>query len=281
MSDLSRIEFTLPSDKAEEADLILCDLAPQGWEETESDGRTTFCFHLQDHPLADELAQRISRRWPEAAPRVSETESCDWASAWKEFFTPINCGERFEIVPPWLEDQADASRTTIVIEPRMAFGTGHHPTTALCLEAMADLLRTGQIAAGQRFLDLGTGSGILGVGLVKLGLFGLGLDIDPQAVACAAANLEANQAAEAMELTVGGPECLAPGARFDVITANILSGPLISMAPRLTTHLASHGRLILSGILAEQGPDVRRAYREAGLDEPVHLEQGEWRALVY
>ncbi|MGE4556490.1 MAG: 50S ribosomal protein L11 methyltransferase [Desulfovibrionaceae bacterium] len=281
MSDLSRIVFALPSELAEEACLTLTDLAPQGWEESEENGETTFRIHLHERDQAEDISRKISAQWPTAAPVLEDVESCDWSSAWKEFFTPINCGERFEIVPPWLEDQADGSLTTIVIEPRMAFGTGHHPTTALCLEAMADLARDGRIQPGQNFLDLGTGSGILGVGLAKLGLVGLGLDIDPMAVSCAAENLETNGVADKMALAVGSLDSLAPGRTFDVVTANILSGPLISMAPSMAGAMAEGGRLILSGILVEQGPDVRQAYLAAGFGEPEIREQGEWCALIF
>jgi ribosomal protein L11 methyltransferase len=281
MADLSRIEFTLPPPAAEEAAGLLADLAPQGWEETEVPQGVQFCIHLQEHPMAVEVMRRIDERWPMAEPKLSQAESCDWSAAWKEFFNPIACGERFEIVPPWLAEQADDGLTTIIIEPRMAFGTGHHPTTALCLEAMADLVREGRLQPGQRFLDLGTGSGILGVGLVKLGLEGIGVDIDPQAVACAACNLEINRADHAMTLAVGGLECLEPSARFDCIAANILSKPLADMAERLVAHLAESGRLILSGVLIEQAPEVREAYQGAGLGEPRQIQQGEWCALVY
>jgi ribosomal protein L11 methyltransferase len=281
MSDLRRIVFALPCELAEEACLALTDLAPQGWEESEENGETTFRIHLHERSQAEDISRKIRAQWPAASPVVEDVESCDWSSAWKEFFTPINCGERFEIVPPWLEEQADDNLTTIVIEPRMAFGTGHHATTALCLEAMADLARDGRIKPGQNFLDLGTGSGILGIGLVKLGLSGLGLDIDPLAVSCAAENLQANGVADKMTLATGSLESLAPGRTFDVITANILSGPLISMAPALVGTLAHGGRLILSGILVEQGQDVRQAYLAAGCKEPEIREQGEWCALIF
>ena len=285
MRTLLRVDITVPDtdDLAERVEAWLAGRAAQGWEETpEADGAAVrFRVHLEDGPPARDFAAAVAEDWPELAVAVAAIEEEDWGAAWKEFFTPIAVGGIYEILPPWLADTDTQGRTPILIEPKMAFGTGHHPTTALCLEAFADCAGTGRIGPGQRFLDLGTGSGILGIGLAKLGLAGFGLDIDPQAVWCAAENLRLNAVGPAMSLAVGGIGAVSPQARFDVVAANILAAPLVAMAPRLASHVAPGGVLILSGILAEQAQGVAAAYRATGLPEPEIRIGGEWASLTW
>lgn len=259
-------------------------LAPrlaQGWEELDTPEGAIFRIHVDDNPAGRELADALSAAWPMLVIRREKIESEDWGAAWMAFFTPIDVGTVFEVLPPWLADQAHADRTPIVIEPKMAFGTGHHPTTALCLELFGELANALRITPGMRFLDLGTGSGILGIGLCRLGLSGVGLDIDPQAVFCAAENVRVNGVEKAMRTAVGSLDCLTPGERFQVVAANILAQPLTAMAPRLVKRLAPGGVLILSGILAEQAEGVAAAYTKTGLPEPGLRLSGEWAALCW
>ncbi len=278
---LLTIQCAVPVQREAEVQAFLADNAPHGWEEGEENGRITFRVHFENPPLGREVAEAMAKRWPEAVLDVAEKEPENWALAWKDFFVPLTCGDRFEVLPPWHKDEATPGRETIVIEPKMAFGTGHHPTTALCLETFGHLLDSGCIGPGRRFLDLGTGSGILGIGLSRLGLNGIGLDIDPQAVSCAAENLVANDVQDSMTLAVGSVDALQPGLCFDLVVANILSGPLIEMAVPLATHLAPGGCLILSGILDEQGEAVTRAYLPLLHRPPERRKQGEWVALVW
>ena len=282
MSTLLKIEFTIPEETADEAGVFIASKVPHGWEETPvGDGRK-FTLYLEDHPLAMEVVDAFKERFPEGGVKWSEQESEDWAMAWKDFFNPVNCGETFRIYPPWLNDDEENGTTHIVIEPKMAFGTGHHATTSLCLATIGRLAKAGTIAKGQTFLDLGTGSGILGIGLSKLGLTGVGLDIDPQAVVCAVENVEANGVAESMNLAVGSIDCVEPGRTFDLVVANILSGPLIEMAGDILERVKPGGSLVLSGILAEKQSDaVAEAYGRRGLGEPERFIEGEWICLVW
>lgn len=291
MRKLLRVDITVPggqggADDGGTAELLeawLAGRAAQGWEETPAADGTTgrFRVHLEDGPPARDFVAELARDWPTLPVETSVIEEEDWGAAWMAFFTPIEVGGVYEILPPWLEGKDTGPRKPIWIEPKMAFGTGHHPTTALCLEAFADAWRAGRIASGLRFLDLGTGSGILGIGLCRLGLTGYGLDIDPQAVWCAAENLRRNTVGEAMSLAVGGVGSLAPQSRFDVVVANILAAPLIAMASRLVRHLAAGGLLVLSGVLTTQAADVAAAYQATGLPKPVIRESGEWASLVW
>ncbi|EPR34611.1 Ribosomal protein L11 methyltransferase [Alkalidesulfovibrio alkalitolerans DSM 16529] len=280
---MQRIEFSVAESAYERAVTLLSNRAPQGWEESLSpvDGRTWFTFHIDDHPLADELVALLSREFPDSAVRVSEIDEQNWALAWREFFTPVMAGEAFEVLPPWLAASGGPGRKSIVIEPKMAFGTGHHPTTALCLEAIGELSQGGRIGPDTRFLDIGTGSGILAIGLALLGLSGVGVDIDPQAVACATENLAANNVSDRVALAVGGVESVRPKPGYGLVVANILSGPLIALAPDIAARLAPNGVLVLSGVLTEQAPGVAAAYGRRGLPAPVFRHSGEWAALVF
>jgi ribosomal protein L11 methyltransferase len=282
MSTLLKIQFTIPETAADEAGVFIASKVPHGWEETPAGEGRRFTLYLEDHPLGHEMVKEFQARFPEADVTWSEQESEDWAMAWKDFFVPVNCGETFRIYPPWLKDDDENGTTHIVIEPKMAFGTGHHPTTSLCLATVGRLAEDGTIRAGQTFLDLGTGSGILGIGLSKLGLTGIGLDIDPQAVVCAVENLAANGVGDSMSLAVGSIGCVEQGRTFDLVVANILSGPLIEMAGEIIPRVAPGGSLVLSGILADKQSDaVAEAYGRRGLGEPQRFVEGEWICLVW
>ena len=285
MRKLLRVDMFVPDegDLAERVEAWLSGRAAQGWEEenVEDGARVRFRVHLEDGPPARDFVEEAGRDWPGMRLDVSTIEEEDWGAAWMAFFTPIEIGGVYEILPPWMADKDSGELAPILIEPKMAFGTGHHPTTALCLEAFAKAHRAGRLGADRRFLDLGTGSGILGIGLCRLGLSGVGLDIDPQAVWCAADNLRLNGVDAAMGLAVGGVGSLAADAVFDVVVANILAAPLIAMASRLVRHVAPGGLLVLSGILTTQAADVASAYRAAGLSEPEFRESGEWASLSW
>ncbi|MFH1915192.1 MAG: 50S ribosomal protein L11 methyltransferase [Pseudomonadota bacterium] len=282
MSTLLKIEFTIAEDEADEAGVFIAARVPHGWEETPGEGVRRFTLYLEDHPLGMEMVRAFEAHFPGSGVRWSEQESENWAMAWKDFFNPVNCGGTFTILPPWLEDGKENGTTHIVIEPKMAFGTGHHPTTSLCLTTIGELLGQEAIAPGGTFLDLGTGSGILGIGLAKLGLTGIGLDIDPQAIICAKENVEANDVAGAMRTAVGSIDSLEPSMNFDIVVANILSGPLIEMAGDILAHVRPGGCLILSGILAGAQQDaVAEAYERRGIGEPIIATEGEWACLVW
>lgn len=280
MSALLKIEFSVPVESAEMYSSYLGEIVSHGWEEIPVKDKMEFRIFFEDHPLGKQLVDDIKKRFGEMEIRESEQETEDWAMAWKDFFNPVTCGERFEILPPWLADAGDSEKTHIVIEPKMAFGTGHHPTTSLCLESIGQVAKDGFIKSGMRFLDLGTGSGILGIGLCKLGLSGIGLDIDPQAIACAQENLDGNEVSYSMKLAVGSIDSIGE-TEFDLVVANILSGPLIEMAADIVPCVRKGGVLILSGILSEQGESVAAAYERRGIGRPEIFTEGEWVVLVW
>lgn len=289
MSDLTRIVITLsPDHSTDEADRLLALLAfavAHGWEEESlPTGELQCIVHSSVQEFCDELIVQLVCSLPEASVERTIVREVDWVEAWKDFFTPVEAGSRFLVLAPWmLEEHRDSARVPLVIEPKNAFGTGHHPTTALCLAAIADLFDRAAIRPGMRFLDLGTGSGILGLACVKLGLTGLGLDIDIAAVDNALENRSVNGIIpETFPIHRGGIE--EANGTFDLIVANILAGPLKELAPAIASHHRSDGGrplLVLSGLLDIQADAVETAYADLGYPKALRMREGEWSALVF
>ena len=174
----------------------------------------------------------------------------DWVRNTQAQFGPIEIARGFWIVPTW-SDPPEPEALVLRLDPGLAFGTGSHPTTRLCLEWLR-----ATIAGGEAVLDYGCGSGILAIAAAKLGAGRVtGIDIDPQAVAASTGNARANGVTAAF----GGPDAPAPGT-FDVVVANILANPLVLLAPVLVARVGSRGRIALSGILTGQADEVIAAY---------------------
>ena len=224
----------------------------------------------------ESMLERIEAAWSEQMPE----EPCptieyelladrDWKREWMDDFTPLQMGQRLWIVPSWHEPpHADA--VNLILDPGLAFGTGTHPTTALCLEWLDELAVAGHLAQ-QTVLDVGCGSGILAIAALKLGASHAdATDIDPQALQASRDNAERNGIAEP-DLTLYYPEQLSDGGGYPVVTANILAGPLVELAPMIAGHVAPGGRIALSGILANQANEVYEAYAAQGIamEEPV------------
>ncbi len=180
---------------------------------------------------------------------VAEVPEQDWVRLTQSQFAPVEITPEFWIVPTWHEPPAQA-RQVIRLDPGLAFGTGTHPTTRMCLRWIATRERT-----HQRVLDYGCGSGILAIGAAKFGAIDIdAVDIDPAAVESTRLNAEANAA----RLNPGLPD-LAQG-RYDTVLANILATPLKVLAPLLCAHVAPGGSLILAGILERQADELKAAY---------------------
>lgn len=278
---LFRLRMAAGEEHYEQIAGLLALSVPFGWEEQPlPDGGTLFCLHCEQEQFLLDLQQNLAGSVPEIQCTFDSVVQQDWLAAWREFFTPVTCGQRFVVLPPWLAQSGDfPGRIPILIEPKSAFGTGHHATTALCLAVLSDFLDKGRVQAGQHFLDLGTGSGILSIACCKSGLSGMGLDIDPLAIDNALENRALNNVAE-LDLATGSIE-LAETRRFDLVLANILARPLIELAPQITAVLADRANLVLSGLLVSQADDVERAYRECGLGVADRTISGEWCALSW
>ncbi len=180
----------------------------------------------------------------------SEVAEQNWVQLTQSQFDPIRVSERLWIVPSWHE-APDAQAINLILDPGMAFGTGSHPTTRLCLEWLE---RT--VTAGVSVLDYGCGSGILAIAAAKLGATDvLGVDIDTQAVGAALANAQRNAVAARFDDSSN-----EISGQYDIVVANILSNPLKALAPAICSHVRSGGKLALSGILAEQADDLIACY---------------------
>lgn len=216
-----------------------------------------------------------------APPKVALLGEEDWASSWKIHFKPLEVGQKLLITPSWEPRAAIEDRAVIVLDPGMAFGTGGHETTRLCLECLESLLLPPppQLPC-MKILDLGTGSGILAIAAAKLGAEQIdAVDIDPQAVKVAEENCLLNGVAEQISCSATPLEQLE--GSYQIILANILAEELVRLAPAIIKRLAPGGSLILSGILAEREALVRDGFDRLPLDFVVSLAAGEWRCLHY
>jgi ribosomal protein L11 methyltransferase len=200
--------------------------------------------------------------------QIERIEDQDWERSWMDNFQPMRFGRRLWIVPSWHE-APEPDAVNLLLDPGLAFGTGTHPTTALCLQWLDS-----QALEGCTVLDFGCGSGILAIAALLLGAeHAVGTDIDPQAVEASRDNATRN-GIDPARFPVYLPENL-PQEQADVVVANILAGPLVALAPQITSLVKTGGRLALSGILAEQAEEVRAAYAAAFNLDPT-AEQDGW-----
>ncbi len=215
----------------------------------------------------DAVLQQLRENSPEPLPeyRIEELEDQNWERAWMADFQPMRFGQRLWIVPSW-HQPPNPGDVNILLDPGLAFGTGTHPTTRLCLEWLE-----AQALDGKEVIDYGCGSGILAIAAAKLGARHVwGVDNDPQALLATRDNAARNGIEGAIQVYL--PES-APDDRTDILIANILAGPLVELAPRLAELVRRGGTIALSGILAEQAQEVLARYEQwFEMDAPVQLD---------
>ncbi|MEN8190539.1 MAG: 50S ribosomal protein L11 methyltransferase [Thermodesulfobacteriota bacterium] len=223
-----------------------------------------------------EMAQLFSVQPP--ALLIEEVEGRDWATAWQEFFEPFEIAEGLVIVPSWEDYRKKPGEEIIVMDPGMAFGTGQHATTALCLDLIRESLVT---VPGGTLLDVGTGTGILAMAGA---LFGadrvIGIDNDPEAVAAAKQNVAMNNLAEQVEIR--GDDLLSFSGPYELIAANIVHDVLVAMADAFYRLTRPGSRVILSGILkGDQAHNIIRVFADLGFEVVKTREKEEWAALLF
>lgn len=201
----------------------------------------------------------------------------DWAEAWKAHFPVMRVGRRLVIRPTWREHVAAADDVVLALDPGMAFGTGLHPTTRLCLAALEPLGADGRLQ-GARVLDVGCGSGILAIAALKLGAAAaLGVDTDPVAIEATIENAARNALTDDLSAREGSlPTDEEP---FDIVLANLIAGVLIPLAPLLRDELRSGGTLLASGIFVDRETEVTAAFDAADLTVEGRTSEGDWVAL--
>lgn len=200
--------------------------------------------------------------------KIEQIEDKDWEREWMDNFHPMRFGQRLWICPSW-RDVPDPTAVNVMLDPGLAFGTGTHPTTSLCLEWL-----DGLDLEGKTVIDFGCGSGILAIAALKLGAAqAIGIDIDPQAILASRDNAERNGVSERLSLYL--PKDQPQDLQADVVVANILAGPLRELAPMISVLPRAGGYLGLSGVLASQAESVADAYRADFNIDPV-AEKDEW-----
>ncbi len=229
----------------------------------------------------DEVRQQIeeglwhlSQISPIPEPSFRELAPEDWSNVWKTYFHPLRVGSHLVIKPSWREWQPAPGDIVIELDPGMAFGTGLHPTTRLCLMLLEQYLRP-----GMRVLDQGSGSGILSLAAIKLGAASVhARDVDVAAMQATQENAERNGVADRIQVTLGS---LPPEGEYDLILCNILADTIINLLKQgLADRLTAGGVLIVSGIIDSQVDDVAAAVMARGLWIREQRSEGDWIALV-
>lgn len=242
------------------------------WQQT----RITGLFDVEQDSNA--MIQALQLGWasvfPDQAfpsPRIEILEDKDWEREWMENFHPIQVGNRLWICPSWKE-APNPEATNLQLDPGLAFGTGTHPTTFMCLQWLDE-----NDVTGQTVVDYGCGSGILGVAALLLGAEkAYGVDNDPQALVATRENTDRNGLpAESFDVFYPGK---ISDVKADLMLANILAGPLIDLAPTISALVKDQGKLVLSGILSHQADDVMAAYTPWFNFDPVKQKE-EWVCL--
>ena len=236
-------------------------------------------FYLVDDTDGLSVLQQVRARYPGVT--VSAVEDSDWENNWREYYKPIEVGERLVVVPEWEEIPA-GGRLPLRLDPGLIFGTGSHATTRMCLQALEEYA-----APGKRVLDLGCGSGILGIGALVLGCDScLGCDIDPKAPDVAAANAALNGfGSDRIRIVAGDVIADASlrrsfGTDYDIVLANIVSDVIIPLANYVNDFMSTSGVFITSGIIDGRQDEVRAALERAGLRIVKHRCEEEWHCFT-
>jgi len=226
-----------------------------------------------EHPMDKVLKQleQVSFFKQGVEYKLEQLEDKDWEREWMDNFHPIKFGNRLWVCPSW-RDIPDPAAVNVMLDPGLAFGTGTHPTTALCMQWL-----DATIQPEQTVVDFGCGSGILGIAALKLGAKRvIGVDIDPQAIEASTANAKRNHVEGQIELYL--PQNQPQDFQADVVVANILAGPLAELKNIISAYVKPGGKLALSGILESQAQSVIDAYSDEFSFDPIAV-QDEWVRL--
>ena len=234
-------------------------------------------------PVTRGRRSHLSRRIRVSSPagaitgllRWREIREEDWAESWKQYYEIEHVGG-IVVRPAWLEYDARPGEVVVALDPGMAFGTGQHPTTRMCLAAMQEI-----DLKGLRVLDLGAGSGVLGLAAVALGAkYCLAVDIEEQAVTAAIANTKLNRSQDGVDVRHGSIEAAASASPFDVVFANINAAAISSLAQEIANVMKAGGTLLAGGIIEERLAQPNEAIANAGFQTKKVLAEGDWRTIV-
>jgi ribosomal protein L11 methyltransferase len=236
-------------------------------------------FYFNDDESGAAHLKTVLELYPQCS--VSTVQDSDWENNWREYYKPIEIGEKLIVVPQW-EAIPDDKRIPLILDPGLIFGTGSHATTKMCLQALEQ-----ESAAGKRVLDLGCGSGILGIGALVLGCTSCcGVDIDPKAPDIACANAALNNI-ESDRFRVYSGDVLSDssmivklGTDYDIVLANIVADVILALAPKVRSFMKKDAVFIGSGIIDGREKEVQAALSLAGFTIQKHLHDEEWNAFV-
>jgi ribosomal protein L11 methyltransferase len=257
--------------------------------------RTVTVYFEADDTLADKLKQVRSYfeqadisscGYTSREPTITYISEEDWSNTWKSHFKPSRIGKRIVVKPTWEEYSKNHDDIVLELDPGMAFGTGTHASTRLCMEVLEkiffhegdyrDISTNGPLTV----LDVGTGSGILGIAAAKLGALQVtGIDIDPQAVAVAKENIAKNGVGKQVKVSDSPLEMIK--GTYDIVVANILAEELVKMAPELIKRVSPGGFLILSGILTEKENIVMQGFSTRETNPAEISREAEWSCMVF
>lgn len=251
-------------------------------DETLSDaytGLSRIKFYLDQDDEGASALNVFTKKWPSC--KVSSVQDSDWENNWKEFYKPINVGNKLVVVPEW-EAVPEEGRIPLILDPGLIFGTGSHATTKMCLRAIENYA-----CSGKKVLDLGCGSGILGIGALILGCDECtGIDIDPKAPDVASANARLN-GLEGDRFHVYAGDVLNDkgivrriGTGYELVLANIVADVIIALSPKVRAFMAEDAVFICSGIIDGREGEVEAALATAGFTILEHLHEEEWNAYI-
>jgi ribosomal protein L11 methyltransferase len=286
------VRVIVPARMQEEASLFLTDFSGRGViieEDNVPAGGALIRAYFQPEEYGDwqrqELQDYIKRLSAyDLAPlglEVRQVAAEDWAEAWKAHFKPVKVTDRLVIRPPWEEYAAQPGETVIIIYPGMAFGTGRHASTLLCLRALEQVWEEQPPPSGSpwQVLDVGTGTGILALAAACWGAEVLAIDLDPEAVAAALENVRLNNLVD--RVWVEETPLASLRQQFGLIMANITAPDLLQLADALCARLLIDGVLIISGFLAEDASRLAACYQGLGLRQTGFLTQEDWGVLIF
>jgi len=277
------VTLCVSRDAEENASVLLFDLGSTGIVTLdESADKIKLGAYFDEGTNVGDIKQTVEAEFERAGPRralisfsMSTVPEQDWMQKWKEGFEAVEIGNRLVVAPSWKLPTKRDCRVLIQIDPGMAFGTGTHETTRLCLQGIERYWHGGSL------LDVGTGTGILAIAAALLAPSSrvVAIDVDPQAVEVARENIAINSVSSSIELLEGQPRNLA-GQQFNIVVANLTAEVIVDLLPDLTSCLATKGLMILSGILSESAEQVERTLATYGLRVTERCEAGEWCTLV-
>jgi len=237
-------------------------------------------FYLSDDEAGLEILENV-RKITGEEPEINHVQDSDWENNWREFYKPIEIGEKLLVIPEWENPELNG-RIPLILEPGLTFGTGDHPTTKLALINLEKSIRPDDIV-----LDLGCGSGILSIGAVRLGAkHAIGCDIDPKCSDIAEHNAELNNIGKD-KFTVYIGDVLSDegmrkslGSGYNIVLANIVADVIIPMSEFVERFIDPNGVLIVSGIIDDRVGDVTEALNKNGFEVVEHISEEEWNSFI-